>query len=96
MDAISSGDESDAEPMSMEMLEDICDGIQSHIIINRREACYKICDRIKRWQAECNGALLSTWNMGKGLHKLLKAVVDDICTVYQFLVNTAQKFLTSF
>ena len=43
---MSSGDESDAEPMSMEMLEDIHDGSQSHLSINRIEALYKICDRI--------------------------------------------------
>ena len=44
--------ESDAEPMSTEMLEDIRDGSQSRLIVNRREACYKIHDRIKRSQAE--------------------------------------------
>ena len=33
---MSSGDESDAEPMSTYMLEDICDGIKSHTSINRR------------------------------------------------------------
>ena len=48
MDNMSSGNESDAEPMSMDMLEDIRDGCQSHPSINRREACYKICDVIKR------------------------------------------------
>ena len=37
MDAISSGDDSDDETMFMEMLEDICDGSQSHPSINRRE-----------------------------------------------------------
>ena len=43
---MSSGDESDAEPMSTDMLEDISDVSQSHMRINRREACYKICDCI--------------------------------------------------
>ena len=43
-DAMSSGDESDAEPMSMDMLEDIRDGIQSHPIVNRREKRYRIRD----------------------------------------------------
>ena len=47
MGAIPSGDDSDAEPMSTEMLEDICDGSQYHPVVNRREARYKICDRIK-------------------------------------------------
>ena len=30
MDTMNSGDESDDDPMSTEMLEDICDGSQSH------------------------------------------------------------------
>ena len=47
MDAMSSGYESDAEPMSMDMLEDIRDGSQSHPSINRREARNNICDHIK-------------------------------------------------
>ena len=34
MDEISSGDESYSEPVSTDMLEYICDGIQSHPIIN--------------------------------------------------------------
>ena len=41
-DAISSGDESDAEPMSTDMLEYICDGSQSRLSINSREARYMI------------------------------------------------------
>ena len=47
MDAMSSGDEYDDEPMSTDMLEDICYGSQYHPRINRRDACYKIPDRIK-------------------------------------------------
>ena len=47
MDALSSGDESDAEPMSMDMLEDIRVRSLYHPSINRREARYNICDRIK-------------------------------------------------
>ena len=34
--------------------------------------------------------------MGKGLHKLFKAVVNKILQVYQLLVNLAQKFPISF
>ena len=41
-----SGDESDDEPMSMEMLEDIRDGSKSHTIVNRIDASYKIRDCI--------------------------------------------------
>ena len=36
MDAMDSGDESEYEPMSMEMLEDIRDGSKSCLSINRR------------------------------------------------------------
>ena len=49
---MSSGDETDDEPMSTEMLEDICDGSQSHPSKNRRDALYKIRDSIKRSKSE--------------------------------------------
>ena len=58
MDMMSSGDESDAEPMSTDMLEDSCDKIQSHPSINRREVYYNIRGCIKWGQAEWKGALL--------------------------------------
>ena len=41
MDAINYGDESDHDLISMEMLEDSCDGSQTHPNVNRREARYK-------------------------------------------------------
>ena len=47
-------------------LEYTCDVSQSRLIINRRESCYKICDHIKRGQAEQKGALLSSRNMVEG------------------------------
>ena len=47
MDGMDTGDESEDEPMSTEMLEDICDSIQPHQSVNRREAHYKISDHIK-------------------------------------------------
>ena len=46
MNAINSGDESDHDLISMEMLEDICDGSQTHLNANRRESRYKIRDCI--------------------------------------------------
>ena len=52
MDVMSSCDESNAEHMSTDMLEDISDGSHTHLSANRRYACYKICGRIKRGQAE--------------------------------------------
>ena len=78
MDAMDSGDESDDETISTEMLEDIRNGIESNPSVNRREACYKIRDRIKQIQMEWKVALLFTQNMVKGLHKVFKAVVNDI------------------
>ena len=74
---MSSVNEFDAEPMSTDMLEDICGSSQYHPIINMRGSRYK-SDRIKRSHVEWKEALLSTRNMGKGLHKLFKAVVNDI------------------
>ena len=51
MDAINSGDESDHDLIYTEMLEDICDGSQTHPNVNRREARYKIRDRIRQIQS---------------------------------------------
>ena len=78
---MSSVDESDAEPMYTELLEDICDVSQSHPRINIIQARYKIRDIIKIRQTECKGAILSTRNMSKGLHKLFQAVVNEISQV---------------
>ena len=78
MDAMDSGDKSDDDPMSTDTLEDIQDGSQSHTNVNRREAHYKIRDPIKQRQPEWRGALKSTRNMGKGLHKVFKNVVKEI------------------
>ena len=50
INAMDSGDEYDDEPMSMETLEDIRDGSKYHLIINRRNARYKINDCIKQSQ----------------------------------------------
>ena len=75
MDDINSGDESDHYLMSTEMLEDICDGSQTHPNVNRIEAPYKIRDRIIQRQSECKGELKDTQIMGKGLHKLFSTVV---------------------
>ena len=78
IDAMDYVNEFDYEPMSTEMLEDICDGSQTNLNVNRRESHYKIRDRIKQKQSEWKGALKATLNMGKGLHKVFKTVVKDI------------------
>ena len=44
------GNESDHDPISTEIFEDVRDGSQSHPSINRREARYKIRDSIKQRQ----------------------------------------------
>ena len=49
--------------------------------MNRRESRYKINDHIKQIKMEWKGALLSTINIGKGLYKFFKAVVNDISQV---------------
>ena len=76
---MSSGNQSDDE---LTMLEDICDGSQSHPGINGIEACYKIFYRIKRGQVEWKVALLSTQKMDKGFHKVFKAAVNEILQVF--------------
>ena len=78
MDVMDSGDESDHDLISTEILEDIRDGSQSRLNVNWREAQYKICDHIRKMQSECKGALKSTQNMGKVLHKVFNTVVKEI------------------
>ena len=85
MDTMDSGYESDDGPMSAEMLEDISDGSKSHLSVNSRASWYNIHDRIKGIQTEWKGALLSTWNMVKVLHKLFKSVIKEISQVLPFL-----------
>ena len=48
MESINSGDESDHDHISTEMLQDIRDGSQTHPNVNRREARYKIRDHIRQ------------------------------------------------
>ena len=83
MDDMDSGDESDHDLISTDMLEDICDGSQSHPSVNRREEHYKIRDNIRQRQLEWKGALKSTQNMGKGVLKVFKTVVKHISQDFQ-------------
>ena len=78
MENINSGDESDHDLISTEMLEDICDVSQTHPNVNRIEARYKICDCIRQGQLECKGVVKATRRMGKGLHKIFRTVVKEI------------------
>ena len=48
MENFDSNEKSDHNLISTEMLEDIRDRSQTHLTVNKREACCKICDRIKQ------------------------------------------------
>ena len=54
MDRMESGNVSDYDLISTEMLENICDGSQSNPNMNQREAHYKIRDFIQRTQYKEN------------------------------------------
>ena len=75
MDAMDSGDETDHDLISTEILEDIHDGSQSHLNVNQREDRYKILDHIRQRKLEWKGALKATQSMGKASHKVFKTVV---------------------
>ena len=70
--------------MYTEMLEYIREGSKSHTSINSREARDKISNRIKLSQGEWEGAFLYMQNMGKGLPKVFKAVVNEIFQALPF------------
>ena len=91
MDAMNSSDESDHDPISTEMLKDICDGSQTHPNVNIREARYKIRDCISQRKQEWKGALTSTRSMGKGLYKVFKNVVKYISQELTPLVESGSE-----
>ena len=78
MENLDSNENSDYDLISTEMLEDIRDGTQTHPNVNKREARYKIRDRVRQKESQRRGALKDTRNMGKGLHKLFRTIVKDI------------------
>ena len=75
-----SGDEPDHDIISTDMLEEICDGSQTHLNVNRRKARYKIRDCIRQLQSEWKGVLKATRSMGKGLHKVFSTGLKEIFT----------------
>ena len=83
---MSSNNESDAEPLSNDMLEDICDIRKYNPIINSKQASYKIHDLIKQRRAEQNGALSSTQKMVKGSQKLFKDVINEFLEEFPIMV----------
>ena len=62
---INSGDDSDHDLISTEMLQDIRDGSQTHPNVNKREARYEIRGSIRKRQSEWKGALKSYAKHGK-------------------------------
>ena len=73
-----SSDDSDDEPMSTDIPEDICHVSHYHPVINRRDVRYKIFDCIKQRQLEWKVALRATRNMSKGSHKVFKTFEKKI------------------
>ena len=96
MDAMDSGDNSDHDTISMDMLGKNCDRSQSHPNINKIEARYKICDCIRQRQSEWKVELKATRNMGKGSHKVFKTVVKEIFKICHHWENLVQRFPISF
>ena len=86
-----SGDESDHDLLSMQMLENIRDRSQCHPSVNQREAYYKIREHIRQRQLEWQGTLKSTQNMGKCLHKVFKAVLKEISQDFPSLRESGSK-----
>ena len=78
MEDLNSGDESDHDLISTDILEYIRERSHTHTNVNRREARYKIRDRIRQRKSEWKGTLKATRSMGKGLHKVFSTVVKDI------------------
>ena len=70
MYAMDSGYDSDDEPTSADMLEDIRDGSQPRQRVKIRNVRYKICDQIKQIQPEWKGALKATHNTEEDLCKV--------------------------
>ena len=56
MENLDSNENSYHDLISTEMLEDICDGSQTHQNDNKREARYKIRDRFRKSKSEWKGA----------------------------------------
>ena len=78
IDGLSTDNESYDGSISIQYLEDIRDRSQIYPDIKGKYSGLKICDRIRQTQHEWKGAELSAKIIGKGLHKVFKAVVNEI------------------
>ena len=70
--------DSDEVYISTKPLEDIWYGCQIRPEINARYAWSKIHERIRQTKNECKGKELKAKNMGKGLHKVFKTVLNEL------------------
>ena len=85
MENIDSNEQLDHDLISTEMLEDICDGSQTHPNVNKKEARYKIRDRVRQKESQWKGALKSKRIMGKGLHKVFSMILkENFAGIYRF------------
>ena len=78
MENLDSNEKSDHDLISTDMLEDIRDRSQTHTDVNKREACYKIRDRVRQKESQWKGTLKATRSMGKGLHKVFSTTAKEI------------------
>ena len=92
MENIHSNDESDHDLLSTEILQDICDGSQTRTNVNKREARYKIRDRVRQRQSEWKGAFKNMRSMGKDLHKVFSRVVKNISQELTTLGESGSEF----
>ena len=92
MEKINSNEESDHDLIYTEMLEDIRDRGQTRPNVNRREARYKIRDRIRQRQSEFKGALKAMRSMGKVLPKVSSTVVKEISEEFTPLGESCSEF----
>ena len=92
MENLDSNEQSDHDLISTKMLEDICDGSQTHPDVNKREARYKIRDRIRQKKSQWKGALKATRNMVKGLHKVFSKIVKEISQELATLGESGSEF----
>ena len=78
MENLDSNEQSDHDIIYTEMLEDICDGSQTHPNVNKRESSYKIRDSVRQKELQLRGALKAARSMVKGLHMVFSTIVNEI------------------
>ena len=84
-------DESDDGSIIMKDIKDIQDRSQIYPDINTRDARLKICESIKQTQTEWKGSELWENSIGEILHKVFKAVVNEINNALPTLVESGSE-----